>query len=422
MRKLQILQILCLAELLLSAAESPTPSDEDMLKKLSAAGEQYVDEEIKRALLGVQKVAEMMEEKEEEHRQLMDALRQSSDKKKGAMNLVQETQQKLEEAEQQCQDVTRSSFGKCRPCLENTCKTFYTSTCRRGFSSFSDKVEEFFKKMAAQLEATEQVYNQKDITRSPDKVAEEEADLELLQADASFSQLMSNISLLHNHSVVLVRKMQQVFGRSFLAAFNTELQPSPLSGSATERGSSADPVWPVDLHHIVDSVYDFGKNVLQELSSTVADVFEEMEEEADEYFHYPECPRVQQLHSEMEEMHVLLNASRQQFSHRLQLVHRHTADTQRWLSDRDDQYGWVRQLSDRAVGPDNIFTVITVNPEQQLKNVRTKTDSSVAVTLLDSGPITVSVPAELEVDDPAFIQYVAQEALVLHKQLIRGTD
>lgn len=57
-----------------------------------------------------------------------------------------------------------------------------------------------------------------------------------------------------------------------------------------------------------------------------------------------------------------------------------------------------------------------------MKHVSPEADSGVAVTLLDSAPITVSVPAELEVDDPAFIQYVAQEALTLHKQQIRGID
>lgn len=73
-----------------------------------------------------------------------------------------------------------------------------------------------------------------------------------------------------------------------------------------------------------------------------------------------ECPSVQQLHSEMEEMYMLLNASRQQYDDRLQLVQRHTADTQRWLSNVDDKYGWVSQLSNSTVGPHNIFSLITV--------------------------------------------------------------
>lgn len=53
-----------------------------MFAELSAAGEQYVDQEIKRTLLGVKQVKEMMVKKEEKHRYLMDALRHSSDKKK----------------------------------------------------------------------------------------------------------------------------------------------------------------------------------------------------------------------------------------------------------------------------------------------------------------------------------------------------
>lgn len=52
------------------------------------------------------------------------------------MYLARETQQKLKESEQQCQDLTKASFGKCQPCLEDTCKAFYTSMCRCGFASF----------------------------------------------------------------------------------------------------------------------------------------------------------------------------------------------------------------------------------------------------------------------------------------------
>lgn len=140
--------------------------------------------------------------------------------------------------------------------------------------------------MAAQLEATERVYDQNEenagrTNSAENQVTEDEADMELLQADASFSQLLSNISLLHNQSVTLVKKMQQVFGHSFLAAFTAEVQPGPLS--AMQGGSSAGFFRTVGLDHIVDSVYDFGRNVLEEFSSTVVDVFEEVQE-AEEYF------------------------------------------------------------------------------------------------------------------------------------------
>ncbi|XP_068565611.1 clusterin-like protein 1 [Cebidichthys violaceus] len=467
MRRL-LVQILCITEVLLCAADSP-PLSEDTLKKLSAAGEQCVDEEMKRALLGVKQVKETMEKKEERHRHLMEALRHSGDKKKGAMQLIRETEQKLEEAEQQCQYLTKSSFEECQPCLEDTCKAFYTATCRRGFASFSFKVEDFFRRMAAQLEAEEHVYNQNQEnvghTNSPEnQLPEASVDLEVLRADASFGRLLSNTSLLYDRSTALVKRMQQVFGHSFLAAFTTEVRPSSLSSM---QGSSGSFFGSLGLDHVLESVSDFGRNVLEELSSTMADVFEEIQE-AETYFQQPstgtgalsaggqpqsrhlcrrlrrqasecwqlqslcetcdeyllkECPSVQQLHSETEEMHMLLNASRQQYHDRLQLVQRHTADTQRWLRDMEDKYGWVGRLSNGTVGPHGTFSVIAVNAQQQqLKTTRPKADSSVVVTVLDSGPVTVSVPSELEVDDPAFIQYVAQEALTLHKQQIRGID
>lgn len=41
---------------------------------------------------------------------------------------------------------------------------------------------------------------------------------------------------------------------------------------------------------------------------------------------------------------------------------------------------------------------------------------------MDSAPVTILVPADLEVDDPAFIQNVAQEALTLYKRKIKGID
>lgn len=147
------------------------------------------------------------------------------------------------------------------------------------------QVEEFFRKMAAQVDrATELLYEQNEedlaVTTTPEnQVKEDEADVEVLQADALFSQLLSNMSLLHNQSVTLVKRMQHIFEHSFVAAFNTELQPSTLS---TNQGGS-NFFRTMGLDHFIDSMYDFGRNVLEELSSTVADAFEELQG-AEEFF------------------------------------------------------------------------------------------------------------------------------------------
>ncbi|XP_029955761.1 LOW QUALITY PROTEIN: clusterin-like protein 1 [Salarias fasciatus] len=462
MRKL-VLELFCITEALLCAAE-PLLLNEARLRNLSAAGQRYIDEEIKQSLLGVMQVKEKMEGREEKHRHLMDALRLSSEKKKGAAHLAKETEGKLKEAEKHCQDLSRSSFEKCRPCLEDSCRGFYTSTCRRGFASFSSKMEDFFRKMSLQLEAKERVDSQQQedssVAPSADKrLTEDGDDLELQQAEASFSQLQSNVSVLYNGSVALIRKTQQVSDRSFLAAFAAEPQIS--SHSTTQGGLRAFLFRSAGLDRILDSVYDFGKNVLEDFSSTVAEVYEGIQEaeesvqqstsgllsawqyssgnlcrqlrrqvsecwqlqgfcEACEDRLLKECSGVQQLYAELEQMSMLLNASRQQYGERLQLVRRHTADTRRWLGLVDDEHGWVSQLPGSTAEPTSSFRVITVNPQQQTMGNRSGADTSVVVSIFDSSPLTISVPADLDVDEPAFIHFVAEEALATLKHQMRG--
>lgn len=138
------------------------------------------------------------------------------------------------------------------------------------------QVEEFFRKMATKLEDAEQVHNKNqensgENVAAEKQVTEDKSNMELLQAEASFSDLLSNISLLYNQSIGLAKKMQPVFGHAFLETFATELQSSTLS----TRGSSSGFFGSVGLEHVLHSVLDFGKSVLEGL-------FEEIKE-AEEY-------------------------------------------------------------------------------------------------------------------------------------------
>lgn len=79
------------------------------------------------------------------------------------------------------------------------------------------------------------------------------------------------------------------------------------------------------------------------------------------------CPSVRQLQSEMEEMIMLLKASRQQYADRLLLVQRHTEDTQRWLSNMADQFEWISQLFPGGRCPGDIFSMTAVRPHLGFK-------------------------------------------------------
>jgi len=98
--------------------------------------------------------------------------------------------------------------------------------------NLSLQVEMFFRKMATGLEATEDVYNQNEEPHAPrtaspeNHLPEDDADLEFLQADASFSQRLSDTGLLYNRSTVMVKRSQPVL----LWAWITSLSQCLTSG------------------------------------------------------------------------------------------------------------------------------------------------------------------------------------------------
>lgn len=59
-----------------------------------------------------------------------------------------------------------------------------------------------------------------------------------------------------------------------------------------------------------------------------------------------------------------------------------------------------------------------VVPKSQDKNMSAR-ETQVEVNILNSPSLVFSVPGELNLHDPAFIQYVAQEALEKYKEMIR---
>lgn len=123
--------------------------------------------------------------------------------------------------------------------------------------------------MVTQTEAV-YVQNQDKAAAAENQITEDKTNLEVLQAEASFSQLLSNISILYNNSVTVVKKMQEVFGHSFLADLSSELQIS--SPSAAQDGSTSGFFKTFSLDHLLVSAYDFGKEVLEEFSSSMSDM------------------------------------------------------------------------------------------------------------------------------------------------------
>ncbi|XP_061777049.1 clusterin-like protein 1 [Nerophis ophidion] len=447
-----------------AAAEEQTPSG-DTFKELSQAGEEAVGEEVRRALYGVKQMKEVMWRNEQKHKHLMKSLQHSSDKKKGAAQLAQEVSEKLQEAEDHCRTSFQSQWDQCRPCLEDACKTFFSSTCRRGFATFQSKVENFFHRVSrhfsfsqAQMEAGDILVNQED---------PEDPDLEVVRIQDSFSRLSRKVGVLVNNSVALASRMSDKLDRALQKALlSGSLVSTTTSTTTTSTITTAHPddtardsafLQGVGLEEVLDSFLDFGRSVVEEFGAVVTGVFDDLHgtqvedknieksiprflrtrklcrdlrKQSSECWQLQnrcescqgalltECPGLRELHLELDQVSQLMGVSTQQYQEILSIVRRHADETTSWLGDMAAEFSWLGQAVADGSGPQNVFRVTRVAPKGQDLNLPAA-ETQVEVSILNSPPFTLSVPRELDLQEPAFIQYVVQEALGKYRELVR---
>ncbi|XP_051989375.1 clusterin-like protein 1 isoform X1 [Xyrauchen texanus] len=433
----------------------------DTLKRLSMEGEKLLDQEVSKALYGIKQMKEVMARNEEKHTNLMKSLRQSGEKKKGAAEIAQEVVKKLNEAEQLCKESLKSSWEECRPCLEDTCKSFYTNTCRRGFAIFTNKLQNFFQRLSSRFGP-----------RDPqDKIAlnqtAENSDLEVVRIEDSFSNLLTKVGTLVNRSMVLVSHFHHELDQALHKAFSPELQEnweSDLEIKPANETLDSAYLQGVGLDDVLESFFDFGKSVLEEFGAVITQVFSDLHETVKEtekerekkvfpqflhnkrlcrdlrrqssecwqlqskceacqgtLFTVPECQNVKELHVELDEASQILEVSKQQYEEVLGIVQRHTDDTVNWLSNMASDFGWVTVLANNTT-PESIFSIATMVAQPEEGDNTPSADTKVEVNILNSPTLTLTVPASLKLRDPAFIQYVAQEALGMYKQMARHDD
>uniref|UniRef100_A0A8C4Z593 Clusterin n=1 Tax=Gadus morhua TaxID=8049 RepID=A0A8C4Z593_GADMO len=451
MRILLGLLVLATTLVVLHAAleEQPNALPVETLKQLSLDGEKLVDAEVKRALYGVKDIKEVMRSNELKHQHLMKSLKRSSEKKEGAAQLKQEVTEKLIQAEQKCRDSLQSEWEQCRPCLEEACKSFYTSTCRRGFASFRTKAQSFFHRVSRRSVPQEPTVEAGDIMVNQEPGSQQAEAAEVALIEASFSQLMRRVGGLVERSRTLVGRSRSRLDDALRGAFFNRDESESDGGS---EGEIADPASPgpfdpahdsgflqgVGLDEVLDSFYDFGRSVVEEFGAVVATKVLPKDFQGPEggrtqgtwkllpYHSYSklcrdlrrqtsecwqlqhqceacqgpllkECPSVRELHVALEEASQLLEVCREQYEEVLAVVQRHTDQTLGWLGDMAAEYSWVApEWTEEGSGA-----------------------TEVRVTVLNSAPLTFSVPGELQVQDPGFLQYVTQEALDRYKDMVR---
>ncbi|KAM8849687.1 clusterin-like protein 1 isoform 1-T4 [Spinachia spinachia] len=434
---------------------------EDTLTQLSLNGEKLVEEDVRTALYGVKQMREVMWRNEQKHQHLMKSLRNSVAKKKVAHQLAREVTEKLEEAEEQCRDSLESEWVECRPCLEDACKTFYTSTCRRGFGLFKAKVDSFFRRVSRRFGLRGPREDGGDILVNQ---GTDGAEPEVDRVEDSFRRLTGRVGLLVSRSGALVSGMRgrldSVLRDAFLNGSAAPTEEPAAAAELYEAGRDSGFLQGVGLEEVLDSFFDFGKSVVEEFGAVVTqaldDVHAAVEEkkkrgmetftrflqnrklcrdlrkqtsecwqlqsqcEACQGPLLTECPSVGELHVELAEVSQVLDVSKEQYEDILSIVQRHTDESVDWLGNMAAQYGWVARAGVDSAAPGKVFRITTVAPES--RDRRNASELQVEVNILNSPPLLLSVPGGLEPREASFIQYVAQEALNKYKEMGRDED
>ncbi|NXK47948.1 CLUL1 protein, partial [Chauna torquata] len=442
---------------------APTRQEEmnlrESLKMLSEVGEKYVDEEVKKALIGIKQMKIMTERNEDKHVGLMKTLKKSSEEKQEALRLMDEVKERLEEEERQCQVTLKNLWDECESCLESTCMRFYT-TCRHGLSTFRSKVEDFLRKIPT-LIFTFHEDQGKDIqfNEKPEK-----EDTQLVKMEDVFSQLLLDMGSVFDRSFIFFKRMQKEFDQSFQTYFMSDLDfnksPSMLAlPEDTSRNDGLQKDW--GIPGFLQTVLDFSKTVFEGISEAITEVFDEYkdnrrdlpEQAKGKYsdrsgmfskivsgrqrtlckelrenssgctqFHercqkcqdnlLNDCPNVPELHIKFDEAFKLVNLSGEQYEQILQMVQRHTDDTSYLLNKMKERFGWVSELSNMTIGPENIFNIVKVVPGDPSGTNETVVD----VNILTSPTFTIKAPPNLDPKSAEFIEYIAGKALQLYKQ------
>ncbi|KAM4803032.1 clusterin-like protein 1 [Urocitellus parryii] len=338
---------------------APTWTDKtaigENLKSFSEAGETDGDGEVKKALIGIKQMKLMMERREEEHTNLMITLKKCKEEKQGAVKLMNEVQEHLEEEERLCQASLADSWEECRTCLDSNCMRFY-STCQPGWSSVKNTVEQFFRKIYQFLFPL----HEDEHSHLPSSEQHTQEDAQVTQMEKAFLQLTATVESLFNRSLSVFKQMQQEFDQAFQSDFMSEtnlMEPHLVPALSKEPTEKADLGQSWDIPNFFQLFCNFSRSIYESLREAVTHTLRAIE---DSPKHDEDCPDVADLHIELDKALRLVNVSNEQYDQVVQMIQHHLEDTMDLMERMSEQFGWVSELANQSLGAENIFNSIKV--------------------------------------------------------------
>ncbi|XP_074847607.1 clusterin isoform X2 [Carettochelys insculpta] len=447
------LLLLWLLGLLLAGEEGQALVPPSELKQMSATGSKFISAEIENAIDGVKQMKSLMDRTSKDHQEILTTLEETKQKKEQAMQLAKDTEKRLMEKPEVCNETMLALWEECKPCLKQTCMRFYSRTCRSGSGLVGRQLEEFLNhsspisiwvngdRIDSLLEEDQQQGRWLEDLEERYSLVEEGVD-DLFQEStrvyghtAPFFRLpfiggfrgpmhprfrapFSNtrvvrdahpfFSLPHHGFHRLFQPLLEMSQRMFESsqkAMEQESQESLLGGPITEtRNSSND------------------RMVCREIRRNSAGCLKMKDkcEKCREILSV-DCSQTDPAQGRLREQ--LEDALRlaERFSHRydelLRGFQEEMLNTSSLLDQLSRQFSWVSRLANLTQPRDGalqVTTVLSKAPNPQDPSL--PADTQVTVQLFDSDPLSLTVPGEIPWDDPKFMEVVAAEALKHYKQ------
>ncbi|KAK1337568.1 hypothetical protein QTO34_002201 [Cnephaeus nilssonii] len=421
------------------------------LTGFSEPGDIDVDEEVKKALIGMKQMKIMMERREEEHTNLMTTLKKCREEKQEALKLMNEVQEHLEEEERLCRESLTDSWDECKSCLESDCVRFYT-TYQPGWSSMGNVIGQFFRKIYQFLFPLHE-----DHDREPpvgEKVPEEDA--QVTQIEHLFSQLTVDVGFLFDRSLNVFKQMEREFDQAFQSYFipctfekENAVSSAPSHWPTTEGkprvewrlpgsgGLFCNPTltrWgqllrtipylvnPTDIRNNntdpgglsskTDTVPVRDRGLCGELGQNLSECFRchaRCQKCQDSL--WEDCPDVPELHAKVDEALKLVNISDQQYVQILQVTQHHLEDTAYLMEKMREEFGWVTELANQTLGTENTFNSRKVVPGVHQGNISKQDETMIDVSILPSPNFTLKIPLEESSESSNFVSDMLEKAV-----------
>ncbi|XP_063779637.1 clusterin-like protein 1 [Pseudophryne corroboree] len=425
------------------------------MKALSQRGEEYVEQEVMKALLGVKQMKTIVEINEEKHEKILKSLRKTKEEKMETVRLFEDINEELSEAETQCKQLLKNNWDICKACLEWSCITFYTNSCsQQGLQTLLIKAQESFKTWPPLSISYENVGGK--------KKSEYYMAAQVSETESVFSQLIHDVNTLFNQSILFFKNFQYEFDESFQNSFLSDVSHLDMDTNHTtttvpDRKSvivlANFEHW--DLSEFLQSLYEFGQSILEVISNVFSMMYNKfcngsegsyaplqaspghlrsepsnmmcgdlhnaseclLFQERCQLCYGPvmeDCPDAIELLMKLEEASKLVQLSTNQYEEVVQLVQQHTDETSNLVKQLIDRFGWVARHSNMTSATDTMFNIEMVSLSPNTENPALY-DIVSEVRIFTPPNVIIRVPASFDVDSTEFIQYIADKALEHHK-------